>query len=149
MAKAKLDFSKQILGVARGAALLDRVAPGWYDSIDLDHLALDSSTSCVLGQMFRTEGHYATGLYRIAGKAIDMGIKVKLVNEADQCSPNPELNPYYYGFAVKGRFGREGELNQRYDVLNTEWTHAIRMRRKVDSEVDKLKAARLKELLAA
>lgn len=146
MAKAKLDFSKQILGVARGAALLDRVAPGWYHSIDLDHLLLNNSTQCVLGQMFKEEGHYSTGLWRIAGKAIDMGLKVKLVSKNDQCSSNPELNPYHYGFAVKGP---HSEMNQRYDVLNTEWTHAIRMRRKVDGEVDKLKAARLKELLAS
>lgn len=37
--------------VARGAAELDRILPGWYEKIDLEILDLDSPCKCVLGQL--------------------------------------------------------------------------------------------------
>lgn len=44
--------------VAKGAALLDEVMPGWADRIDLDTLAFPSCDHCVLGQLY---GHYVNG----------------------------------------------------------------------------------------
>ena len=36
----------------RGAAWLDATVPGWADAVNLDHLSLESSCRCVLGQVF-------------------------------------------------------------------------------------------------
>ena len=51
--------------VARGAAWLDRVKPGWFKLIDLDALDLRSGCSCVLGQIVYKEaracGAFACG----------------------------------------------------------------------------------------
>lgn len=44
--------------VARGAALLDAEVPGWVQRVDPGLLALESCTSCLLGQLF---GDYVTG----------------------------------------------------------------------------------------
>jgi hypothetical protein len=45
--------------VARGAALLDGVKPGWYRQIDTETLRLSSCFRCVLGQLF---GHYSDAI---------------------------------------------------------------------------------------
>jgi hypothetical protein len=45
--------------VARGAAILDELRPGWYQDIDLEKLDLISSWHCVLGQLY---GHFGEGL---------------------------------------------------------------------------------------
>lgn len=37
--------------VAKGAAELDRILPGWEQKIDLDELRLESDCNCVLGQL--------------------------------------------------------------------------------------------------
>jgi hypothetical protein len=39
--------------VDQGATLLDRVAPGWYDELDLGRLRLRDGNSCLLGQTAR------------------------------------------------------------------------------------------------
>jgi hypothetical protein len=39
--------------VARGAAHLDRVRPGWFDDIDLDRLQLHDECCCIVGQLCR------------------------------------------------------------------------------------------------
>lgn len=41
--------------VARGAALLDRKRPGWFERIDVGTLKLSSCTHCVLGQLWVSE----------------------------------------------------------------------------------------------
>ncbi len=38
--------------VARGAALLDEMVPGWDQRIDLDYLQMEDGRECVLGQTF-------------------------------------------------------------------------------------------------
>lgn len=45
--------------VARGAALLDGVTPGWWSRIDPVELEIASCTECVLGQVF---GNYSLGI---------------------------------------------------------------------------------------
>lgn len=42
------DFTTE---VARGAAMLDEMAPGWYRELQLTELALESGSRCVLGQL--------------------------------------------------------------------------------------------------
>lgn len=37
--------------VAKGAATLDEILPGWERKIDLEHLYLESACDCVLGQL--------------------------------------------------------------------------------------------------
>lgn len=44
--------------VARGAALLDVIRPGWSARINDDELAMESCTDCILGQLF---GDYSSG----------------------------------------------------------------------------------------
>jgi hypothetical protein len=44
--------------VARGAAFLDAVWPGWARNVDGDRLAMESCTECVLGQV-RGDYHVA------------------------------------------------------------------------------------------
>lgn len=41
--------------VERGAALLDKIRPGWIDTINLDTLNIASGSDCVLGQVFAEE----------------------------------------------------------------------------------------------
>ncbi len=48
---------------ARGAKLLDRRAPGWWERIEVSRLDLASCPLCVMGQLF---GHYEQGLARLA-----------------------------------------------------------------------------------
>ena len=38
--------------VAKGAALLDEMRPGWAEGILLDHLQMSSVCACVLGQVY-------------------------------------------------------------------------------------------------
>jgi hypothetical protein len=44
--------------VERGAALLDRVEPGWAARINCDRLAMESCNQCILGQL---HGRFSTG----------------------------------------------------------------------------------------
>lgn len=44
--------------VARGAELMDRTYPGWFDAIDLRTLNIASGRNCVLGQI---HGDYVRG----------------------------------------------------------------------------------------
>lgn len=46
------DFSAEI---ERGVQWLNRMSPGWFNSINLDHLHLMSGTACVLGQLAMTD----------------------------------------------------------------------------------------------
>lgn len=43
---------------ARAALLLDEVAPGWTDNIDLDALNMSSITNCILGQLRGTHPYF-------------------------------------------------------------------------------------------
>jgi hypothetical protein len=55
-------MSKYTERVKRGAALLDKVRPGWRNTIDLSTLDLSSGCLCILGQVFK---HYDCGLYAV------------------------------------------------------------------------------------
>lgn len=38
--------------VAKGAALLDKILPGWYNEINLNTLEMDDGSMCMMGQLF-------------------------------------------------------------------------------------------------
>lgn len=44
--------------VKRGAALLDRIRPGWAEEIALDELAMETCDRCIVGQLY---GDYFKG----------------------------------------------------------------------------------------
>lgn len=44
--------------VIRGANLLDKHSPGWYDNINVDRLHLADECLCILGQIY---GNFFTG----------------------------------------------------------------------------------------
>lgn len=90
--------------VARGIALLDEVAPGWRERVDVDRLRTESCTRCALGQVF---GHYYTGIDRLAA-AVTVG--------------GTGLVAYAYGFDI-----RPGYTPHRaeYDLLDRAWKEAL------------------------
>jgi hypothetical protein len=53
--------------VAAGAAWLDERVPGWTDRVALSYLNINSPFSCVLGQVYETEGRAAgvNGFYYV------------------------------------------------------------------------------------
>ncbi len=56
---------------ANGAALLDKVEPGWFEKIDAASLDIGSFTKCVLGQVY---GGYADGMNKLrASEHFDSG----------------------------------------------------------------------------
>lgn len=90
--------------VKRGAELLDKKVPGWYEHIDLEKLDQAFPSSCVVGQLAVT-GHildadnYYTALRRIG---VD---------------------------GSASRFGYDRGVLVTYPELNAEWTRVIRKRR--------------------
>ena len=51
--------------VSKGAALLDRILPGWHNEIDLGQLEMGSGEMCMMGQLFGTsvESQLAKKMY--------------------------------------------------------------------------------------
>lgn len=48
----KQNEEKERKAIAIGAALLDRILPGWHDRIDLRKLRMRSGALCMMGQLF-------------------------------------------------------------------------------------------------
>ncbi|GIV61794.1 MAG: hypothetical protein KatS3mg044_0660 [Rhodothermaceae bacterium] len=99
--------------VARGAAYLDAVDPGWHHRLDLATLTLADGTCCVLGQL---HGEFRQGLFRTG-----------ILNAGS--APRASLSPVALGFqAVQGV---APELQERdYALLEAAWRAAIRQRRR-------------------
>lgn len=102
--------------VAKGAALLDRVRPGWEREIVADRLAMQSCELCVFGQLY---GDYASG-----------------VNMLDDMTSE---DPSDYGFDIPDRvlgFGESsrvyvlgfGESSHAYEALADAWRAEVRRR---------------------
>lgn len=92
-----------VSNVARGAAYLDRVRPGWVLEVDPGRLDLDSTSRCVLGQLF---GNYHRYLYRM------------------------DLSDWWadrHGFVTWG--WSERAFRRRQAALEAEWRRVIRLRR--------------------
>ena len=66
-------MSNEQKAVRRGARMLDKIEPGWFNRIDLDTFDLSSSCLCVLGQMFEPEVHAmgADGAYDFVAECYD------------------------------------------------------------------------------
>lgn len=92
--------------VAKGAAWLDTVRPGWRDSISLDKLDIASGCECVCGQTF---GGYSIGTELLRGSV-------------------PYDTEGYYGIVVGHAF-----LHQFTDLaeLNAEWRRVIHQGREL------------------
>ena len=101
--------------VGRGAAWLNEHRPGWQDKIDLDRLALESCTRCVLGQLY---GSFSEGLdvlfdsFRMGGRPPDTA---------------------EFGFAVRDQeYGPDLSTDQArpaYGALTALWREEIARRR--------------------
>lgn len=96
--------------VNRGARLLDKVSPGWYQDVNTDYLNMSSRYDCVLGQIYYG---FTYGVGRV-------GISWKLVGR--------------YGFDVPwyiGRFGkyRAHKKYKAYEQLRLAWIEAINERK--------------------
>ena len=69
--------------VAQGVALLDRVAPGWVDRINVDTLDVSHGGRCVLGQLY---GLYTDGLGKLGlttQQAADHGFQTTVIDGPD------------------------------------------------------------------
>lgn len=54
------SFGRAYEAALNGAALLDRVCPGWYADIDLDVINMGDAENCILAQVFG--GTFYTGM---------------------------------------------------------------------------------------
>lgn len=60
------QLSEYIDNVARGAALLDELAPGWREHVDIHTLDVSDPYYCVLGQLFSArhpDGYLTCGFF--------------------------------------------------------------------------------------
>ena len=60
------------LRAARGADLMDKVHPGWFQEIRLDDLDMASGVQCILGQVF---GDFAVGARKLDLMGTDGGTR--------------------------------------------------------------------------
>lgn len=90
--------------VRRGAALLDRLRPGWAGAIDQGFLDQGSCYTCVLGQLF---GDFLEGLKEtgtdLGGREVDHGF---------DCDPDEV----------------PGHVRAQYEALDAAWRAEIRAR---------------------
>lgn len=116
----KYDFSEEI---ARGAALLDQIAPGWEEKIRTQDLNLASSHGCVLGQtvlmrMVADSSSLPTGYYGLADRLWDQH-RALLGDFADKDDAMQG-----HGFWLNDPHGRHSV----YDQLTVQWVGYIKNR---------------------
>lgn len=100
--------------VARGAAFLDRVEPGWHERINLNTLKLDSCLDCVLGQLNAQSG--GPGLYSAYFvKRQQLGLTVNAAAE--------------HGFTVNRALVGYSEQEAQFELLTAAWRELIEARR--------------------
>lgn len=102
--------------VAKGAAHLDVVRPGWFNRIDLGRLDLARPCACIVGQL---EGSYFRGLDQVRVKVGD--------EESD------------LGFNVINCFDRrdhQTEVRQNFKTLQEAWVEVIVARKAAIVEPD-------------
>jgi hypothetical protein len=99
--------------VARGAALLDRVRPGWACEVAADRLAMESCDRCILGQLY---GEYSLGFWTLT-RPLDAR---KLFSAAD------------HGFTLHAseQAAPDADTFARFARLADAWRAAIRERLK-------------------
>ncbi len=94
---------------AEGAALLDKVIPGWASRIDVQKFTIESTKNCILGQLF---GDMEKGF-------LALGLKTEHYRHAI----------YRYGFAASTIGGLDKNLKQ----LTHEWL--VEINRRIPSSV--------------
>lgn len=87
----EVDFTEEI---DRGATLLDRHDPRWFDEINLDVLRLDMPRTCVLGQL-------AMGMFH---------------EKIREHTENPDGDAEYSFYDVADYLFAAGELDGEYDT---------------------------------
>lgn len=97
--------------VAQGVALLDRVAPGWVDRINVDTLDVSHGGRCVLGQLYGlyTDGQGKLGL--TMQQAADHGFQTQAL---DRSSDSLDWHRWVKAF-----------LDNDYPALTDEWRRVI------------------------
>lgn len=98
--------------VARGAAYLDEVDPGWWQRLDATVLELSHGQSCVLGQL---HGGFEHGLSRAS--ILNMG-----------SAPRASLSPVALGFLCVQGVAATWQARD-YALLNAAWQDEIIRRR--------------------
>lgn len=108
--------------VARGAAWLDQVRPGWRDAIVLDTLDLISPCDCVLGQVYAQVS--------VAGRSGYWYVMNEMAPFIDDCESFYGW-PQARGFASiegHGQYLDSAQIKRWRDenlALSTEWTRVI------------------------
>lgn len=102
--------------VARGAAWLDREAPGWDSLIDLASLRLSNPCLCVLGQVFARAADEAKSVF------VEDGFDYATLSGS-------ETDGLGLGCAAPYGFDVADEDYDSYALLDTEWTRVITARR--------------------
>lgn len=107
----QITLERARLRVARGAAYLDDVMPGWYRQIDAATLELGDGRCCVLGQL---HGDFRLGLGRSAILRLSS-------------APRANLSPVALGFLCVQDVP-EAWQEQDYAHLNQAWREEVARR---------------------
>lgn len=109
--------------VYRGATLLDRVIPGWENSVNLDALDMSSVESCILAQVF---GTYNSGVE-------ELGLPVL----GDAAHDRVQSDDCQHGFDNACFYNHRDPDTSTFDDLDREWTAIIENRRSMAVMVGK------------
>lgn len=128
-----LDFTKE---VKRGARWLDKhIGPDWDDKIDIESLDLESTKSCILGQVFMDQVREAGGAsWHNNGYSIGRDRLPKYNSEAQSTDGSAEVR---HGFDI-AYDGKDERLRDEYSIstarayefLAVDWVWEIQQRRK-------------------
>lgn len=123
--EAQTAFRKQhVLAARRGAKLLDKLDPKWFQHIDLKTLDLGSVSRCMLGQRY---GDYSEGLDQITDALNEA--RIRFEKALREYSNDVSLAPLYYGFEADA--GNEWLGTNRqfgYSILTEAWTREVEKR---------------------
>ena len=111
--------------VARGAAHLDAVRPGWFNRIDVGTLTLRDPCNCIVGQLCRTdEESFYPGV-------LSFGIALP-PHETNQFGAQPQRNRIVaeYGFdLLYSEYDDYTNTSAKFRPLQDAWIEAIADRR--------------------
>lgn len=115
--------------VRDGAALLDRLLPGWHDVVDVDSLWINSPCNCVLGQLgLRDDVVELDGDYWQARQ------QAMVLVEGREGTVD-ELRGWAGTYGFDEAIGLTGDPTAEMDALDRAWREEIRSRQEgsVDS----------------
>src|SRR5687767_14916509 len=94
--------------VERGAQLLDRKRPRWFQEVDPSSLEINDIEKCILGQLY---GNYHEGVRATCRRPLFV----------------PNLVPAEHGFVATCEFRRD--IDKEFALLDQKWVEAIERRR--------------------